>query len=47
MTPTAPRRPSPPGQPARDTKTALDRVTAGPTPDGWRTRRKPTFNSAV
>lgn len=47
MTPTTLRRPSPLGQPARDTKTALDRVTATPTPDGWRTRRKASFNSAV
>lgn len=47
MTPSIPRRPSPLGQPAQGTKTALDRVTASPVPAGWRTRRKPTFNSAV
>lgn len=47
MTSTAPRRQSRLDRPAPDVKATLDRLTGRPVPAGWRTRKTPTFNSAV
>lgn len=44
---TVPRRQSRLDCPAPDVKATLDRLKGRPVPAGWRTRKKPTFNSAV